>query len=49
MKKILAMVLALCLLLPLASFAAAEESTFTPANFSCYIELPTNCAIEGNE
>ena len=50
MKKTLALVLTLCLLLSLPAFpAAAEESALTPATFSCYIELPTNCAIEGND
>ena len=50
MKKTLALVLTLCMLLSLPVFtAAAEENALAPATFSCYIELPTNCAIEGNE
>ena len=50
MKKTLALVLTLCMLLSLPVFTAvAEENALAPATFSCYIELPTNCAIEGNE
>ena len=49
MKKLMALLLALTFVLGLGSVSGASAEELTPAEFSCFIELPTDNALEGNK
>lgn len=47
MKKIISLVLALLIMLSLCPLSMAQE--FEPAEFTCFIDLPSDNALEGNK
>lgn len=49
MKKIVSLMLALLLVLSLCPMGMAEGLGFEPAEFTCFIDLPSDNALEGNK